>query len=69
MARNEIYFPPEAPAAAARFWRDRATKLEAEVAELKAALARKQAIDEGGEWLDRTKSVQTTRSSGSVVSV
>jgi hypothetical protein len=32
-----MFFPPEDPEAAARFWRDRTTKLEAEVAELKAA--------------------------------
>jgi hypothetical protein len=37
MARKEIYFPPEDPVAAARFWRNRVTKLEVEVAELKAA--------------------------------
>jgi hypothetical protein len=47
MTRKEIFFPPEDPEAAAPFWRDRATKLEAEVAELKAALARKEAFDAG----------------------
>jgi hypothetical protein len=46
MAR-EIFFPPEDPEAAVRFWRARATKLEAEVAELKAALARKEAYEAG----------------------
>jgi hypothetical protein len=46
MAQKEIYIPPQEPEAALRFWRDRATKLEQEVAELKAALARKQAIEE-----------------------
>jgi hypothetical protein len=38
---------PRDAEAAVRFWRDRVTKLEAEVAELKAALARNAAIEEG----------------------
>jgi hypothetical protein len=40
--------PPEDAEAALRFWRNRATKLEAEVAELKPALARKKAFEAGG---------------------
>jgi hypothetical protein len=47
MANKEQFFPPEEPEAAARFWRNRATKLEAEVDELKAALARKEAFEAG----------------------
>jgi hypothetical protein len=46
-ALGQLFFPPEDPEAAVRFWRDRATKLEAEVAELKAALARKEAFEAG----------------------
>jgi hypothetical protein len=47
MARKEIFFRREDSEAAVRFYRDRATKLEAEVAELKAALARKKAFEAG----------------------
>ena len=47
MTSNEIHYLPEDPEAAACYWRDRATKLEAEVAELKKALAHKQAHDSG----------------------
>jgi hypothetical protein len=38
---------PQKTRNAARYWRDRATKLEQQVAELKAALARKEAIEVG----------------------
>jgi hypothetical protein len=47
MADKEMFFPPEDLEAAVRFWRNRATKLEAEVAELKKALARKKAYEAG----------------------
>jgi hypothetical protein len=45
--KPETYFIPDEPEAAARFWRARATELERQAAELKAALARKTAIEEG----------------------
>ena len=47
MAHKEIFFLLESSEAAVRFWRNRATKLEAEVAELKAALARRKAFEAG----------------------
>jgi hypothetical protein len=45
--KTTFEFPPEEPDAAARYWREKATKLEQQVAELKAALARKEAFEAG----------------------
>ena len=48
MARKPTFeFSPEEPEAAARYWRDKATKLDQQVAEPKAALARKKAFEAG----------------------